>query len=100
VLQEIVGVFRDRALIHSKEAGTQDCGLFYDAAVQSLENDGHEIVALRAFDLLEGLDVVVLGPVHDREYFGHEMGFISRPMTASACIEWLHNDSLGSGSLL
>ncbi len=34
-------------------------------------------MALRAFDLFEGLDVVVFGAVHDREDFGHEMGFIS-----------------------
>lgn len=29
-------------------------------------------MALGAFNLLEGLDVVVLGAVHDGENFGHE----------------------------
>ena len=44
--------------------------LLNDRAVKRFENDRHKVVALGAFDLLEGLDVVVLGAVHDREYLG------------------------------
>ena len=53
-------------------------------------------MTLRTFDLFEGLDIVVLGAVHDGENFGHEMGFITRPMTACACVKRLHNDSLSN----
>ena len=43
-------------------------------------------MALRAFDLLEGLDVLVFGAVHDREDLGDEMSFIPGPMTARTCV--------------
>ena len=39
--------------------------LFDDGAVKCLEDDRDEIVTLGAFDLFEGLDVVVFGAVHD-----------------------------------
>ena len=51
-------------------------------------------MALGAFDLFEGLDIVVLGTVHDGENFGHEMGLISRPMAACTGIKWLHTHAL------
>ena len=57
-------------------------------------------MALRALDLLEGLNVVVLGTVHDGEDLGHEMSLISGPMTACTGIKWLHIHSFGSSSLL
>ena len=57
-------------------------------------------MTLRTFDLFEGLDVVVLGAVHNGENFGHEMAFISRPMAACTGIKWLHIHSFDSGSLL
>ena len=50
-------------------------------------------MTLRTFDLFEGLDIVVLGAVHNGEDFGHEMGLISRPMTARTSIKWLQGDS-------
>ena len=53
-------------------------------------------MTLRTFDLLEGLDIVVLGAVHDGEDLGHKMGFIARPMTACARVKRLHNNSLSS----
>lgn len=34
-------------------------------------------MALRAFDLLEGLDILVFGAVHDRENLGHKMCFVA-----------------------
>ena len=40
-------------------------GLLDDRAVECFEDDRYKIVTLGAFDLLEGLDVVVLGAVHD-----------------------------------
>jgi hypothetical protein len=44
-------------------------------------------VTLGAFDLLEGLDIFVLGPVHDRKDFGDEVGFVTRPVTARTSIQ-------------
>ena len=52
-----------------------------DGAVQGFKNDCYEVVALGAFDLLEGLNILVLGTVHDGENFGGEVGFISGPLT-------------------
>jgi len=46
--------------------------LFYDGSIKCFEDDRHKIVTLGAFDLLEGLDVVVLGAVHDRKDLGNE----------------------------
>ena len=51
--------------------------LFGDCAVESFEYNGHKIVALGAFDLLEGLNVFLLGAVHDGKNLGHEVRFIS-----------------------
>lgn len=51
-------------------------------------------MTLGAFDLFKRLDVVVLGTVHDREDFGHKMRLIPGPMTAGACIQRFHSDSL------
>ena len=50
---------------------------FNDASVESFEDDCHEIVALGAFDLLEGLDVLVFGAVHDGQDFCDEVRFIA-----------------------
>ena len=47
-------------------------------------------MAFGAFDLLEGLDVFVFRPVHDREDFCDKMLFIARPVAACAGIERLH----------
>lgn len=44
-------------------------------------------MALRAFDLLECLDILVFGTVHDREDLRDEMGFITRPVAARTCIQ-------------
>jgi hypothetical protein len=43
-------------------------------------------MALRAFDLLEGLDVLVFRAVHDRENLCDEMGLITGPVAARACV--------------
>ena len=51
--------------------------LFSECAVQRLENNRDEIMALGALDLLEGLDVLVLGAVHDGKDFGDEVRFIA-----------------------
>lgn len=56
--------------------------LFCDGSVESFEDDRHKITALGAFDLLERLDVVVLGPVHDGEDLGGEAGLVARPAAA------------------
>ncbi len=47
-------------------------GLLDDRAVKRFEDDRDEVVALGTFDLLEGLDVIVFGAVHDREDLGNE----------------------------
>jgi len=65
-------------------------GLFDDRAVKRFENDSDEILTLGAFDLLEGLDVVVLGAVHDGENFGDEMGFTAGPLTGGTNIGRFH----------
>ena len=75
-----VGAFREL------EEVTKGKKLFNDRAVQRLEDDRHEIVALGTFDLFEGLDVVVLGTVHDREDFGNEAGFIAGPLASGTII--------------
>jgi hypothetical protein len=61
-------------------------GLFNDRAVKRLEDDGHEIVALGAFDLFECLDVVVLRAVHDRKDLGDEASFIAGPLACGTAI--------------
>ena len=45
-------------------------------------------MAFGAFDLFEGLDVFVFGPVHNGKNFSYEMAFIARPMTSRASIKW------------
>jgi len=40
--------------------------LLRNASVKRLENNRNEIVALRTFDLFEGLNVVVLRAIHNR----------------------------------
>ncbi len=60
--------------------------LLDDRAVKRLEDDRDEIVTLGAFDLLESLDVVVFGAVHDREDLGNETGFTSGPLTGGTVI--------------
>ena len=57
-----------------------------DRAVKCFEDDGHEIVTLGAFDLFEGLDVVVFGAVHDREDLGNEAGFTAGPLASGTVI--------------
>ena len=66
-------------------------GLAGDAAIKRFKYDGHQIVALGALDLLEGLDVVVLGAVHNGKDLGDEMGFIARPLTARTCVKRFHS---------
>ena len=61
--------------------------LFSDRSVERLENDGHEIMTFGALDLLEGLDVLVLGAVEDGKNFCDEVGFVTRPVAACACIQ-------------
>ena len=55
--------------------------LFDGTAAQCLKNNRDEGLTLRAFDLLEGLDIVVLGAVHNTQDLSHKLAFISRPMT-------------------
>ena len=50
------------------------------------EDDRYEIVTLGAFDLLESLDIIVFGAVHDREDFGNKAGFIAGPLASGAVI--------------
>ncbi len=65
-----------------------------DGPVKGLKNDGHQVVALGAFDLLEGLNVLVFGPVHDGKNFCDEMDFIPGPVTARTRVERLQERSL------
>ncbi len=60
---------------------TVGAALFNDRSVERLENDGDEIVALGALDLLEGLNIVVLRPVHDGKNFGDETLLAAGPLT-------------------
>jgi hypothetical protein len=55
--------------------------LFDHFAVEGLKNDRDQIVTLGALDLLEGLNVLVFGAVHDGQNFGHKVGLISGPVT-------------------
>jgi hypothetical protein len=61
-------------------------GLLDDRAVKRLEDDGHEIMTLRALDLFEGLDVVVFWAVHDRKDLGDEAGFTAGPLACGTVI--------------
>ena len=63
----------------------------YDSAVKRLEDDGDEIVALGAFDLLEGLNVIVFRPVHDGEDLGNKAVFVSGPLAGLTNISGFHN---------
>ena len=60
--------------------------LLDDRAVKRFKNDRHKIVALGTFDLLERLDVVVFGAVHDREDFGNEAGFTAGPLASGTVV--------------
>ena len=61
-------------------------GLLDDRAVKRFKDDRDEIVTLGTFDLLEGLDVVMLGAVHDREDFGDEACFTAGPLARGTVI--------------
>ena len=39
-----------------------------------------------AFDLLEGLDVVMFGAVHDRKDLGNEAGFTAGPLARGTVV--------------
>jgi len=56
--------------------------LFHGRSAQRLKDNRHKRLALRALDLFEGLDILMLGTVHDTQDFGEELAFVSRPMTA------------------
>ena len=60
--------------------------LLYDGPIKCFEDDCYEVVTLGAFDLFEGLDVVVLGAVHDREDLGNEAGFTAGPLARGTVI--------------
>jgi len=61
-------------------------GLLDDRAVKRLEDDRDEIMTLGAFDLFEGLDIFVLGAVHDREDLGNKAGFTAGPLTSGTAV--------------
>ena len=58
-----------------------------DGPVKCFKNDGHEIVTLGAFDLLEGLDIFMLRAVHDGKNLCDEAGLISRPVASRTGIK-------------
>ncbi len=60
--------------------------LLYDGPIECFEDNRDEVVTLGAFDLLESLDVVVLGAVHDREDLGNEAGFTAGPLARGTVI--------------
>ena len=60
--------------------------LFNGGPAQRLKDDGHEGLALRAFDLFEGLNIFMLGTVHDAQDFGQELAFVARPVTAGTSV--------------
>lgn len=60
--------------------------LLYDGPIKCFEDDRDEIVTLGTFDLLEGLDVVVLGAVHNREDLGDEAGFTAGPLARGTVV--------------
>jgi hypothetical protein len=64
--------------------------LLRDGTVEGLEDDRYEVVAFGAFDLLEGLDIVMLGAVHDAEDFGDEFVFFPRPLASRTHVSLLH----------
>ena len=63
---------------------------FRKRSVKRLKNNRDEIVTLGAFDLLEGLDVLVLGAVHDGKNFGDEVALISGPLATRAGVKRFH----------
>ena len=58
-----------------------------------LEDNRNEVVAFGTFDLLEGLNILVFGAVHDGKDFCGKMLFIARPMTTGTGIKWFQKDS-------
>ena len=57
-----------------------------DRPVEGLEDDRDEIVAVGAFDLLEGLNVVVFRAVDDAQDLSGEPGFVAGPAARRASI--------------
>ena len=43
-------------------------------------------MTFRTFDLFKGLDVIMLGAIHDRENLGDEAGFTAGPLTSGTVI--------------
>ena len=68
--------------------------LFCDGAVERFKNDGDQIMTFGAFNLFEGLNVVMFGAVHNRKDFRDKTGFFSRPVTSRTSIKRFHNRSL------
>ena len=60
--------------------------LLYDGSIKCFKDDRHEVMTFGAFDLFEGLDVVMLGAVHDRKDLGNEAGFTAGPLTCGTVI--------------
>ncbi len=60
--------------------------LLNDGPVKCFEDDRHEIVTFGAFDLLESLDIIVFGAVHDRENLSDETSLTAGPLTSGTVI--------------
>ena len=56
-------------------------------------------MTFRAFDLFEGLDIFVLGAVHDGKDFGDEVRFIAGPVAACAGIQRFHMHKASASAL-
>jgi hypothetical protein len=68
--------------------------LFSDGAVQCFKDNRDKVMTFGAFDLFKGLDVLMLGAVHNRQDFSYKMGFIARPLTARTRIKRFHKTLL------
>ncbi len=66
--------------------------LFRQRPIQRFKNDGDQIVALGAFDLFEGLNIIVFGAVHDGKNFRDEMSFVSGPLATGTSVERLQKN--------
>ena len=60
--------------------------LLYDGSIKCFKDDCHEIMTFGAFDLLESLNIVVFGAIHDRENLSNEARLIAGPLARGTVI--------------
>lgn len=66
-------------------------GLLRESSIQGFKDNRHQSTALWAFDLFEGLNVLVFWTVHNGEDFRRKLRLVARPVAGRAVVgRFLH----------